>query len=186
MPHASAAPTNQDSPEGRSPRAFAIGTGFVFQSVGVVLLLGSCCFWSFSGHLVEPASQPTQQWTDHFHGDNLPIALLTVAVVTTVVFGAGLIGVGIGLQGERAGSGTAAVLLTATIAVIYWACFGSLMFLVGAIRSGILSGVFAVVASVFLFLSLVSRSVLRRFPPLPDQNVVTEEMLQGMTRHRPP
>ncbi len=185
MSHPTAAPTNHDPAEGRSPWAFAIGTGFVFQSVGVVLLLGSCCFWSISGHLVEPAAQPTQQWTDHFHGDHLPIALLTVAVVTTVVFGAGLIGVGIGLQGERAGSGTAAVLLTATISVIYWVCCAALWFQAGAIQSVVVSGVFAVVASVFLFLSLVSRSVLRRFPPPPDQNVVTEEMLRGMTRHRP-
>ena len=70
-----------------SPRAHVIATGHIFFSVGLVFLLGACCFWGFSSHVVRPADAPAARWADYFSGDRLPAAMLTIGVATTLIGG---------------------------------------------------------------------------------------------------
>lgn len=166
-----------------SPRAFATGTGAVFQSLGLVLLFGACCFWSLSGTLVERASEPAANWTTYLAGDRMPAAALTIGVATTLIGGIGLVGIGIGLHGERPDSGKAATVLTAVMAVIYWTL--TLLLLTKGDRwlQALPSAAFGVLSTFLLMLSLQSAKVLRRFPPPADRNVVTDEFLNSRRSH---
>lgn len=160
------------------PRAFVTATGLVFQVVGLVMLLGSCCFWSFSGRVLEPVEVPTEQWTDHFRGERLPAALLTLGVVTTFVGGIALTAAGVGLQGEIRGSGRAAMAVSVLMAVIYLAAGVMLIAKTSHRGSALVPIVFGLVTSVLFLLAGHSASVLRRFPPPADQHLATEEFLR--------
>jgi hypothetical protein len=168
-----------------SPRDFAIHTGYAFQTVGSVLLLGSCCIWSLSGRWITKVDRPTAHWTDHLQGDRLPAAVLTIAIAASLIGGAGLIGVGIGLHGERPGSGRAAMVVTGAMAIIYGCCAVTL-FWAKAIGGAVISAGFAVFATLLLLLAAGSASVLRRFPPPPDQNRVTDDILRQLSRRQDP
>ncbi|MFQ5494268.1 MAG: hypothetical protein ACE5EX_02710 [Phycisphaerae bacterium] len=166
-----------------SPRAFAVGTGFVFQSVGMVFLLGACCLGSLSDRLVKPADDPGVRWVDYLRGEEMPAAVATIALATTLIGGIGLIGTGIGLRGERPGSGPAAVVVTTIMTAVY--CWASVVLTLKApsLAAGLTATVLALLSTGLLILALRSAWVLRRFPPPQDQNVVTDEWLDQQRRH---
>ena len=172
-------PDDQSPP---SPRAFAIGTGIVFQSVGTIFLLGACCFWSFSGHLVRPAAEPAERWTDHFARDRLPAAAVAIGVATTLVGGIGLVAAGVGLYGEQRSSGRVALAVTGGMGASYWVLFALLIIKVGSWSAAAVAAVFAIITTILFLLAGHSASTLRRFPPPPDQNAVTEPLLQDDLR----
>lgn len=181
--NSSAESTNDDG-SASSPRAFAIGTGSVFQTVGSVFLLGSCCFWSLSGRVVARASQPAAHWGEYLTGDRLPAAVLMIGVVTTLIGGIGLVGVGIGLTGERPGSGRAGLLLTAVMGIIYSAATVLLALYGDSWLQCLPAAAFTAGTLVLFLLAAHSASVLSRFPPPPNQNVVTDEQLQADRERR--
>ncbi len=167
-----------------SPRAHVISAGHVFQSVGLLFSLGACCFWAFSTHLVEPADQPASRWTEYLSGDRLPAAVLTIGVVTTLVGGIGLVAVGVGLHGERRGSGRTAVALTAVMAAIYWGAGILLIIKTASWSYSLAPALFALATTGLFTLAVHSAAVLSRFPPPPDQNVVTDEFLKDHLERR--
>ncbi len=158
-----------------SPRAFAIGTGYLFQSVGIIFLLGGCCSWALIGYLVEQATVPSAHWTGYFLTERMPAAVLTVCLAVTVIGGVGLVGVGIGLQGEQRGSGRAAVMLCCCMALVYWGATTLLAIGTDSWSYTLTAAAFGVVSILLLLLASRSASVLRRFPPPLDQHVVTDD-----------
>ena len=179
-------PPEQDAPktpdaqeaDSPSPRAFAIATGFVFQSVGMMSVLGVCCFWSLTTYFVPPDAGSGTHWMENLSGERLASALVTIGVAVSLVGGMGLIGVGVGLQAEQPSSGWAAMIVTSILAMTYWVVCALFVFKVGSWSGGIVSGLFAAAITVLFALSTHSAGILRRFPPPPNQNVVTDEFLE--------
>lgn len=170
-----------------SPRAFAVRTGQLCQTVGVAFLLGACCLWSFGGRLVQKADHPPEHWTGYLAGDRLPAAILTIDVAATLIGGIGLLAAGIGLCGERPGSGTFAAIVNSVLSLVYWLSCAVLAVKAGSWPGSLTAAAFALVTTALLLLSLHSAAVLRRFPPPADQNVVTEEFIERHSRrHREP
>jgi hypothetical protein len=183
----SAAEMNGNRPESSreaNPRATAVAAGYLFASIGLVFSFGACCFWSLSSRIVEPAHAPPTHWLEYFSGERLPAAVLTIGVVSTLVGGFGLVGVGVGLQGEKPGSGTAASVLTGALACIYGACTTALIVRGDVWLQAIVPLVFALLATAMFALALHAAAVLRRYPPPKDQHAVTDDMLKSMHRRR--
>jgi len=167
-----------------SPRAFATATGTVFQTVGTVFVLGSCCFWSFSDRFVPPTEGGLDRWLDLFTLEHAPTAALGVAVLTTLIGGIAFITVGVGLTGEKRRSGTLAMFLSLVMACIYWALSGVLALAVGLITAATVAAVFGAVCTLLFLLAGHSASVLKSFPPPPDQDAATDEILEEYRRQR--
>jgi len=167
-----------------SPRAFAIRTGGLCQTVGLTFLFGACCLWSLSGRLVVQANQPAEHWIDYLTGDRLPAAVLTLDVAVTLVGGLGLLAAGIGLYGEKRGSGTVAAVTAGAMSAVYWASCLAFALRTGSWASSLTAAAFGVVSTLLFLLSLHSAAILRKFPPSPDQNVVTDEFLERYQRER--
>jgi len=167
-----------------SPRAFATATGMVFQTAGTVFLLGACCFWSFSGRLVPRIQGGFSSWTDLFTLEHAPAMSLLAGLVTTFVGGIALITVGVGLTGEKRRSGTLAMWISLIMALIYWALSGVLSLAVGTIGAGVVAALFAIVSTILFLLAGHSATVLKQFPPPPDQGTATEEILEEFRRKR--
>lgn len=170
--------------EAPSPRAFAIGTGYVMQGVGFFLLLSACCFWSFSGYLFSAADPPAASWTEYLSGKHLPAGIVTGVVLVSLVGGIGLVAAGIGLQGERRTSGVVAVVTTVVMAAIYWLACGLLILKAGAWLPGTLSGLLGAVATILFLLSAHSAETLRRHPPPPDDPSEIEAVLDEHRKRR--
>ncbi len=167
-----------------APRAFATATGYVFQGVGLVLILGACGMWWLSAWFLPPSNERVTGWWQHLTGDNLPAALFMLAVLGGVVGGAGLSAAGFGLQAELPRSGWAALIVTAALTLAYGLLGLLLMFRAGAWISGILAIGVALFMALLFSLAVRSTRILRRFPPPPDQNRLTEEVLADIRRQR--
>jgi hypothetical protein len=166
-----------------NPRAFAIGTGVVLQTVGTILALGSCCLWSTSSLYMRPAGAPADRWRDFFFAD--PVAAgWTVGVLTSFVGGIGLIAAGVGLQGERPGSGRFAMGVTGGMAAVFALLAGWLIVAEKAYGLAVMPAVLAGVCGFLFALCGHSASVLRRFPPPADLSRATPEILEEYRRKR--
>ena len=167
-----------------SPRAFAVGTGLCCQAVGLVFLLGSCCVWSLSANVVEPSPEPAERRTDDLVGDRLPAAVLMIGLAVTLVGGMALVAVGTGLQGERPSSGILAMVVTGLMTGVYAASAVLLIVHTGSVMKALAPVLPALATSILFLLAGYSASVLRRFPPPPDQSVATPEFLEACRQER--
>lgn len=179
-------PSPQPPPDEPSPRAFATASGFVFQVIGVILLFGSCCVWSLGRGLfaTDATGQTGETWLGAFAGGRLSVAVAAVSLATTLVGGLGLIAAGVGLQNEKRGSGTLALVVTGFLGVIWWTAAILSVFNTRVWGHAIIAGIFAVIATVLFFLAGHSAQVLRRHPPPKDQNVVSDEFLEEIARQK--
>ncbi len=175
---------DQAPPDKPSPRAFATATGTVFQTVGTVFMLGSCCFWSFSDRVVPRVEGGLDRWTDLFTIEHAPIAAIGVGALTTLLGGIAFIASGVGLTGEKRRSGTLATFVSLGMACVYWTLCGVLALAVGLLAAAAVAAVFGAVCTVLFLLAGHSASVLKSFPPPPDQNAATDEILEEHRRQR--
>lgn len=167
-----------------SPRAFAIGAGAVFQTMGGLFVFGSCLTWLLSAWLVPKAAAPVSHWLDFFRGENLSSALMVIVLIVSLVGGLGLLAVGLGLQGERPRSGHAAMFATAFMTVCYVVVAITYLVAVGHILTPLFVLALGLI-TVFLFMVAgYSASVLRKFPPPADLNVATPEILEEFRQKR--
>lgn len=167
-----------------SPRAFAIGTGAVFQTIGLLMVLAACIAWAISAFAIKSNTQPASKWSDFLREPYLASALLTLALAATLIGGLALLAVGVGLQGERRNSGRAAMIATGFVTTAY--LLVSVLYVVGLqlyVRAifFLLLGL----ASVVLFmLAGHSASILKKFPPPPGLNDATAELLEEFRQKR--
>lgn len=176
------APADDAPVSARNPRAFAVGCGAVFQTVGVLQMLAGCCVWGLSAYVQQPSAEPAAQWYD-FLDSRFTAAVWTLGLLAGVLHGLLLAAIGTGLQGERPGSGRLAVAANIVALLLYLGLAVSL-----AIRAAwwsvIPPGAMGLWTLLLLILSLRSNALLRQFPPPPDLNRATPDIMEEHRRRR--
>lgn len=169
----------------RYPRAFAQGTGFVFQIVGFILMAGGCCLASLSGWIQgEQVRAPGSvvEWVRQSPPGQL---IAAVNIVVTALAGLGLVVFGLGLHQERPGSGGGAVATTVVLTVSWWATTAAAILAAPSPTRIALNAALALGATLLLVMALAARRELQVHPPPPDEPV-TEEFLKQFERRREP
>jgi len=166
-----------------NPRAFAIGTGVVFQTVGVILALTGCSIWGLRGYVTAPVDQPAPNWLDFF-SIRFGEALWTLGLATTFLHGLALAAVGVGLQGERPSAGKLAVATNCAAGLIYAGMAAALILRESRFAMSLIPLMMFAFAGVMLALAIKSASALRAFPPPPDLSRATPEILAEYRRQR--
>lgn len=167
-----------------SPRAFATTTGFVCQIVGLVYFLSASGYWFISGRVQAVSPVHVESLADYFDDANLALALTTMNVLVAVAGGLGLIAFGVGLQGQRRGSGTGAMItagllgLTGAVSAVLYVALASAW-----IRGGVVL-LYALINVVLFLLAGHSAALLRAHPPPDDLNVVDDAWLEAHRRSR--
>ncbi|HUN82626.1 MAG TPA: hypothetical protein VMV81_14065 [Phycisphaerae bacterium] len=179
------------SPPADNPRAFVHATGLVYQVVGFVLALGTCCWWSFADHGGPELIQ--MQGARRVNVlDETPPAARTWAMLATCVSligGLALTALGIGFQHELSRSGRPAKWTTGAIAAFFAAYL--IMAAMGFPAWGRIitaTGMLALWTVMFL-LAGVSAETLRAHPP-PSRNSSwssrDEDDLRSTSSHQRP
>ncbi|OWY70418.1 hypothetical protein B7486_16660 [cyanobacterium TDX16] len=168
-----AASENTGSTPTPSPRAFCQATGFIYQGVGVVLMLGSCCFWSFSGRVQEEA-RPTEAGRAIVEAakDFAPQQFWAMgAVVLLFAGGLAIAALGLGLQHERPASASWAKWTTLAVAIYFWAyLWMSTLVWERATARIALAAVMALAWTVLFLLAGASVAEMRKNPPEPKSS----------------
>lgn len=156
-----------------NPRAFCHATGFLYQGVGMVLVFGSCCFWSFSGR-VQDEARPSEvgRTIVNLTQDAQPQQLWSMGAVV-LIFSGGLTisALGMGLQHDRPAATKWAKWTTLGIAIYFWAFLVMSIFaLPTSIANIAISGLMALVWTVLFLLAGVSVDEMRKFPPDPKSS----------------
>lgn len=173
-------PAEQNRP---LPRAFATATGVVYQIVGVVYFFASAAYWLASGRLHAPAAVRVDTFAAFFAPANLLRTVATANVLAAVAGGLAMIAFGVGLQGEQPRSGVGAMctsgvlLLIAVASAVVCAVMGAWLSLIVLVPLTLANGVLFMLAG-------HSASVLKRFPPPPDQSVVDDAWVEEYDRQR--
>jgi len=166
-PHESSPASTDSSP---SPRVFCQATGFIYQGVGVVLMLGSCCFWSFSGR-VQDEAKPTEAGRVVVEAakDFAPQQYWAMgAVVLLFAGGLAIAALGLGLQHERPASASWAKWTTLALAIYFWAYLwmATLVWERATARIA-LAAIMALAWTVLFLLAGSSVAEMRKNPPDP-------------------
>jgi hypothetical protein len=183
--------------EPSNPRAFAQGTGHVFTIVGLVLMLGGCCIGSFSGLFQGEQLDEFANFAEWVRRSPRGQLLTGINIIVTGAVGLAMITFGIGLQQERRGSGTGAVITAGVLAMAWWGTtIASLIYVVtagSASFGGTIPVVFrlivqillAVGATVLVLLAAAARRNLKLNPPPPDEPVTQAflDELRSKRRH---
>ncbi len=160
-----------------SPRAFVTATGFVFQIVGFVLVMGGCVLWGFAGFVEDRLDEPINTASDYFKSEALAATVSLACILTTGVAGLGLLGTGLGLQGENRSSGQWALVVTGVLAAVWWGGAVTFWIISAPIWKIIVAAFSAGAGSVLFLLAGNSARILKLHPPPDDLNVVTDEFL---------
>ena len=165
-----------------SPRAFVTATGYVFQVVGFALVMGACVLWGFAGFIEDRLDEPINTVGDYFKPDALVATVSLVCILTTLVSGLGLLGTGLGLQGENRSSGRWALGVTGVLAGVWWGGAATFWFISAPIWKIIVAAFSAGAGSVLFLLAGNSARILKLHPPPDDLNVVSDEFLDKYSR----
>ncbi|MEK6799252.1 MAG: hypothetical protein AABZ12_09830 [Planctomycetota bacterium] len=160
-----------------NPRAFVVGSGLVYQGVGVALILAACAVWAVTA----PAGPMPSATSDS--SAEPALTRTTLAMFATFVGGLALAAVGVGLQGERRESGKVALAFSGTLAAVYAALLVAPLFHQAWLACVVLA--IPLTAMIVLFaLARESAKTLRRHPPPPDQSIATPEFLEAHRKER--
>jgi FtsH-binding integral membrane protein len=170
-----------DQPSDENPRAFSQGTGYVLQIVGLILTFGGCCVCSLLGWYQDETDVPINSPADYFAQPNLSLALAALNLFASFAGGLGLLGAGIGLQGDRPRSGKIAMAVTATLALIFAATAAVHLFITHSLAPAITAAVFAAAMTLLFLLAGNSARVLRENPAPEDANAVPPDYVDPLT-----
>jgi hypothetical protein len=164
-------------------RSLARGSGYVFQAVGLALLLGGCCLGPLVGYF-----QGEQDLDPHTFVDWLryspPGQLLTgINIIVSAMTGLALVVFGLGLHQERRGSGTGALIAAGALALNWWVTAIAAVLYAPSILRIAVSLLLAIGATLLFLLAGAARRELKLHPPPPDEPV-TEEFLKQLERRR--
>jgi hypothetical protein len=157
-----------DTPDSDPPaRSFCRATGLVFQTLGIVLALGTCCWWPITSCTEERlrATDAGRIIPDIFRDATPDQMWATLAVALSFVSGLALVTVGLGLQHERRAAARAAIGLTALAGLFYWCYLGFAIFMFPAFARIVIASVMAVVWTGCFLLAGASAGELKRHPP---------------------
>ncbi len=156
-----------------TPRPFSQATGFVYQAVGFLMAMSTCCWWSFAGLTQEEVrpTEPGRQIVDIAQDAAPPLRWAMAAVCLLFAGGLGLVALGMGLQSDRLQSGRAPKWTTGAAALFFLSYLGMSIF--AWTPSGARISTVAILAAVWIVLFLlagVSAEELRKYPPTPRSN----------------
>lgn len=157
-----------DTPNGEpSPRSFCRATGLIFQTLGIVLALGTCCWLPFTSCSDEGSRSinVAQVVSETLWDAPLDRIWATLAVALSFVSGLALVTVGLGLQHERRSAARVAMALTALAGLFYWCYLGFAIFLFPAVGRIVIVFVMALLWTGCFLLAGASAGELKRHPP---------------------
>jgi hypothetical protein len=177
-------PTDPNQPQVSSPRAFSQATGLIYQTVGFILAMGTCCWWSFTGLAQDEVRAPkgsteiVQLWRDMKPEQKWALAAICVCLVG----GLGLAAVGIGLQHDRIARGVWVVAMTGAVTLFFasytlmawWQFPGKGRIIVG--------GAMTFVWAIMFLMGGTSAEQLRRFPPVTTPETLTSRDVDDLRR----
>lgn len=166
------------------PRAFVTATGYVYQLVGIVYLLGFGFYWIISGRIQAKASVQIDSLADYVAPGNVLLTVTMVMILSGVAGGLGLATLGIGLQSERRWSGVGAMVVAGSLAAIGWAGVSMHIIYGPAWGRAVIVGGWSVINTILFLLAGYSAAILKRHPPPEDQNVVDDAWLERYDRER--
>jgi hypothetical protein len=181
-PDAEIEPADTDSEP--HPRAFVTATGFALQGAGLVFLAVAAVYWLISGRVQKLADGRIDRLADYFATPNLGLTAITGLVLAAVCGGLAMITFGLGMQGEMRRSGIGAMVVAGAMTLIGVAA--AAVFLAAGpdwMGSGV-AAAWTLVSGILFLLAGNSTSILRRFPPPKDQNVVDDAWIQEYHRKR--
>ena len=167
-----------------SPRAFCEATGLIYQTVGFVLAIGTCCWWSFTGlaqNEVRPANKteqvvvlardmaPEQKWA-------------LAAICVSLAGGLGLAALGIGLQHHRIARPIWVMGPTLTVTLYYLAYTVMSMWQFPTRARIIVGFAMTIIWGIMFLLGGVSAEQLRRFPPVTTPETLTSRDVDDLRR----
>ncbi len=151
------------------PRAFCHATGFIYQAVGFLIALSTCCWWSFTG-LSQEALRPTEPGRQvvEVAKDAAPhLRWALAAVCILFVGGLWLVALGMGLQNDRLRSGRPAIWTTGLAALFFLSYLGMSLFAWTASVTRIVAVTVLAAGWIVLFLLAgVCAEELRQNPPI--------------------
>ncbi len=145
----------------------------------IAALAGVISVW-----VVPKANEPLLSWTDFFQKEHLPSALMTIVLLNTFIGGLAMMAAGVGLQGERRSSGRVALIVTGLMDFCYFAIMIAYIVALGRILPALIVFLLSLVIAVMFALAKNSASILRKFPPPPDLNAATPELLEEFRQKR--
>lgn len=169
------APQIDPNPSQPSPRAFCQATGLIFQIVGFLLSIGTCC-WGFSASiggflgvagdsLGSPTSQEAASVARSTLSSPAHVIWFTAAVWASFAGGLGAAATGLAMQHERRKSARYGMIVSGIMTVVFMAYLGFTLFWQPALVRGLSAGaMFALWLALFM-LAGHSNELLKRFPP---------------------
>ena len=188
---------NSDPAPSPSPRAFCQATGLIFQVVGFLLSIGTCC-WGFSASvggflgvagdsLGSPTSQEAASVARTALSGPAHVIWFTVAVWASFAGGLGAAATGLAMQHERRTSGRNAMIVSGVMTAIFLAYSVFVIFWQPALMRGLGAGAMAALWLAMFLLAGHSAELLRRFPPPVTDSQWTqsdEDALRRSASHR--
>lgn len=170
--------SSDDSPEPAAaavaarakPRTFAHGTGVIFQSAGLFLMMASCCLGSFFGLAQSPdravfKDPPPATVFDRWGSFAVHQKLATLSMFGTCIGGLGALAAGIGMQSDRYGSPRLAMLVSVPLSAFHIAYVLFLVFR-GPLRFWFVFPCFLMLIwSMLALLAIISARVHAQHPP---------------------
>lgn len=152
------------------PRSFCHATGFLYQTVGFLMAISTCCWWSFAGLTQEEVrpTEPGRQIVDIARDAAPPLRWAMAAVCLLLTGGLWLVALGMGLQNDRFRSGRVAKWTTGAAALFFLLYLG--MSILAWTPSWARIATTAILAAVWIVLFLlagVSAEELKKDPPTP-------------------
>src|ERR1043166_3894762 len=180
-----------DQPPNTNPRAFVHATGLVYQVVGFVLTMGTCCWWSFADRdgpeLIQmKGAKPVNVF------DATPPAAKTWRMFATcgsLVGGLAITAAGIGFQHDLTRSGRPAIWITGALAIFFIAYVVTAAICFPAWGRLITASAFGALWTVMFLLAGVSAETLRASPPPKRDSAWSlrdEDDLRRASSHLPP
>ena len=150
-----------------SLRSFCRATGLVYQTLGIVLALGTCCWLPFTS-CSDEGPRPinaAQAVSDTLWDAPLDQIWATLGVALSFVSGLALVTVGLGLQHERRSAARVAMAMTALVGLFYWCYLGFAIYLFPAAGRIVIVSVMALMWTGCFLLAGASAGELKRHPP---------------------
>lgn len=180
-----------------SPRAFCQATGLIYQIVGFLLSIGTCC-WGFSASiggflgvagdtLATPTSQQAESIARSALASPAHVIWFTAAVWATFAGGLGAAATGLAMQHERRKSARYAMIVSGIMTVVFLAYLVFTLFWQPALVRGLAAGAMLALWLSMFMLAGHSNELLKRFPPPATDSQWTqsdEDALRRSASHR--
>jgi lysylphosphatidylglycerol synthetase-like protein (DUF2156 family) len=172
------------TPTEPSLRAFASGTGLVFQYTGFAYLGIAGFYWFASGRLDPPSAVPVETLADYFAPANVTFAITTANVLAGVVGGLAVFALGLGLQAEKRQAAIGGIIVSLILELI--TTTSAVLFITAADAWGraVVVAIISLMNIVLLMLAGRSLVILNAHPPPPDDNEVDSAWIEEYHRNR--